>query len=167
MKSEIISKSIEQASGILHNAKSEFDLDMAREMRDTSIQLQEQQLRNMITSNDSMKGDIAIKDSQLDTMELNREYTRAQIDQILQAIENAKMDFIIKGEEATARAFDNKLRALGINPNDGILERILGRVLTEPDYFDNLPILVLRVLGLGCLLVVLIQVVIMAINLVN
>lgn len=149
MKSEIISKSIEQAGGILRNAKSEFDLDMAREMRDTSIQLQEQQLRNMITSNESMKGDVAIKESQLDTMELNREYTRAQIKQIFQAIENAKMDFIIKGEEATARRFDNKLRALGINPNDGILERILGRVLTEPDYFDNLKNNIMRAFGLG------------------
>lgn len=126
-------KAAQTASIVQATSKSKFDLDLASELRQISANVAGEQLRKLQFDNnftiEKTEQFVAQKESNIQmavekvlSERANRANTEAQRNQIQAQIQN------IKGSTAL-QSLDYQLKKNGINPNDPIYLRVLGRVL--------------------------------------
>lgn len=139
IKQDAILKSALTRSTLTGEQQKRFDLDFASELRGTSADYQREKLRNLKTQTDyTLNRDVRealINSSNLseaiqriETMKLQRAKTSQEINNIKQQTR------ILKADE-TLRQLEIDLRRDGINPNDPMWARVLGRILS--DFFDG------------------------------
>lgn len=87
---------------------------------------------------EQQRTDIADKKSQIDLRNLTGLYTQQQTRNLIEELNNLRKTGRLTDEYIRKEKFDNKLRSLGINPNDSIVHRIIGRCLTEPNYLAQI-----------------------------
>lgn len=122
--------------------RSQFALDFDTELRDVSAEARREQLRQLKVQTDvSINRDareaalnasnlkeaaermLNLREQRL-TMEVGRAQARAEIDRIRESIQQMEKDGVLKD-------LDIELRRQGINPNDPMWARIVGRVLSN------------------------------------
>jgi len=118
-----------------NTTRSQFDLGLETELRDTSLDMRRESLRKLKQDMDlSLRGDeraaaanqASLKESaqKILTMRLQRAQTRAEIQRIKAATTDTKLASEIKRQ-------DIELKKLGIQPNDPIYLRVLGQLLSD------------------------------------
>lgn len=139
IKQDAILKSALTRSTLTGEQQKRFDLDFASELRGTSADYQREKLRNLKTQTDyTLNRDVreALTNSsnisealqRIETMKIQRAKTSQEINNIKQQTRILKQDERLKELELD-------LRRQGINPNDPMYIRVLGRVLS--DFFDG------------------------------
>lgn len=133
---ELISKVLLQANQMTKNAKDNFDLQMAQDLRLTTIETAKAQLKSLQTSTqatfDANERAELMKNPNFElAMEnvlnarLGRAETQERINQIKQTIKNLKTSNDLQ-------ELDKALREKGINPSDPTWMRVMGQAIDSP-----------------------------------
>lgn len=115
LKNQMTTETLRQAELGLRNARSKFDLDLASELRNNSLEVANQQLLKM-------KADTARTYSDIDLNQFRGRLTDAQI-------ANTKVATAKLREDLDIAKFENALKKIGIYPSDRIWEKILGQAV--------------------------------------
>lgn len=116
-------------------AKSQFDLQMANSLKNTSLQTAEENLRRLQVGNQFQldenerrqaltAGNLAQAAERILLSRSQRETNDVQRQQIREAIRNIKLD-------GTLKQLDIDLKEKGIQPTDALWQRVLGRVIEK------------------------------------
>lgn len=123
-----------QTMNTLQNTKgSQFDLSMKQSLADGQLQLQQLSLDKLKADTQNVLSDIETKTLMREpnlqkaiedilTARASRSTSAAQRDQIYQTIDNMKKEGVLKD-------LDIQLRRMGINPNDPMYMRMIGRLV--------------------------------------
>lgn len=139
IKQDAILKSALTRSTLTGEQQKRFDLDFAGELRGTSADYQREKLRNLKTQTDyTLNRDV--REALSNTSNLNEalqriESMKLQRAKTSQEINNIKQQTRILKADETLKQLELDLRRQGINPNDPMWTRILGRVIS--DFFDG------------------------------
>jgi len=134
--SELVSKILNQAQTMANTAKSQFDLQQAKDLRLTTIdtakaQLNQLQATTKSTFDANERAELMKQPNFELAMEnvlnarLQRAKTKEETEQIKQNIKNLKTTNDLQ-------EIDKKLREKGINPSDPTYMRVLGQALDNP-----------------------------------
>lgn len=129
VEQKILTEAIDQSGKLTNNARSEFDLNLAKRLESTSIQAAEQNVRKLIADTASAEATTQLTISNTELNELKKRYTDVQISQMHLAMRDLSQDMDYK-------KFDYELKRIGIMPNDDIVTRIAGRAL---NHYSKLP----------------------------
>lgn len=133
---ELISKILNQAQTMANTAKTQFDLQQAKDLKLTSIETAKAQLDQLKTSTkatfDANERAELMKNPNFElAMEnvlnarLGRAKTEAEVQQIKQNIKNLKTTNQLQ-------EIDKKLKEKGINPSDPTWMRVMGQAMDNP-----------------------------------
>lgn len=139
-------KAAQTASIVQNTAKSQFDLDLAKELRKISADVAGEQLRKLQYDNvfniERTEQLVAMKESNIQmaaekvmSERANRANTEAERNRINAQIQQIKSSTVLQD-------LDAELKKNGINPNDPIYLRVLGRILGNAgslgDIYNNI-----------------------------
>lgn len=138
LKADVLNKRAHTEKLFEEKMGLKYDNYVKRELRDYNIDMFKLQM-------DDARANIALKNAQKDVHVLSLSYTQKQMDLISEQIEKVKQETTnlkttndLTREHIEREKLDNGLRRQGINPNDPILYRILGRALEDPEYARQL-----------------------------
>ena len=134
--SELLSKMLNQAQTMTQTAKSEFELQQAKDLRLTTIETAKAQLNQLQATTKSTfdaneraelmkQPNFELAMENVLNARLQRAKTKEETEQIKQNIKNLKTTNDLQ-------EIDKKLREKGINPSDPMYMRVLGQALDNP-----------------------------------
>jgi len=139
IKQDAILKSALTRSTLTSEEQKRFDLQFNTDLRETSADFQREKLRNLKTQTDyTLNRDVreALRNSSDLSEALSRmESMKIQRAKTAQEINNIKQQTRILKQDERLKELELDLRRQGINPNDPMYIRVLGRVLS--DFFDG------------------------------
>lgn len=138
LRQEALLKAADTARSLMTTAKTEFDLNVAKDMRDTSLQIQQEQLRKIradveftVSENERKSAMNAsnLAEAAERILKIRQETANSEVQQelISAQISNIRNDVRLKD-------LDIQLKKNGVNPNDPIYWRILGRLIGSIDF---------------------------------
>lgn len=130
LNQQIITEGLKQSEIQLRNAKSDFDLQLAKELRNTSISAAEANLKKVTAEIENTQSRTALTVSNTEFNELKKRYTGKQIEHMGELIKKLKQDMDFD-------KFDYSMKKLGVYPHDSLLQRIIGRYIG--DVMDSSP----------------------------
>lgn len=138
LKADVLNKRVQTEKTFEETLGLKYDNYVKKELRDYNIEMFKLQM-------DDMRANISLKNAQTDVHRMSLGYTQRQMELIAEQILKTKQETTnLKTTNLHTRQLyereklENGLIRQGINPNDPILYRILGRALDNPDYARQL-----------------------------
>lgn len=128
-------KAAQTANTAAQTAKTEFETGLASDLRATSMQVAEANLRATNVNTDlalrgANRADLLASSSIAEATQRIIQ-SRAQTDNTRQSTENMRETLLAITKDNELRDLDLQLRRAGINPNDSMLMRIIGRAVVD------------------------------------
>lgn len=121
---QTISSAQSAAESAMRTARTKFDLDLATELKNNTLQVAQANLSRVNANIDSVKAATELTRKNIDFQDLRRELTQSQIGQLQAATHRLY-------QETDFARFEQDLKKLGVYPNDSLFSRILARVLSD------------------------------------
>lgn len=137
VKAQIESEKLRQIYQQVKNADLKFDFDFKSELRNVNKMFRENELTNLLVQQEGSKIENNIRLANLDSIRLNMSLTREQISKVQEELKYIKANTGKVKQEAIREKLHNDLRRQGINPDDPVVYRIIGRALSDPEYANT------------------------------
>lgn len=121
VRAQTITEGLRQSQLLVQNARSEFDLNLAHKLEETSIDTAFANLTKLNADTRLSESNIALNQSRLELNEFQKVLNQAQFDNLVANTARLKQDYNFS-------AFEQSLKEIGIYPNDSLWQRIVGRV---------------------------------------
>lgn len=128
-------KAAQTANTSQSTARSQFDLGLATDLRSTSLEMAAANLRQTNINTDlALRGadrSDRLASSSIAEATQRTIQSRAQTDNTRQSTENMRETLKAIEQDNEIRSLDLQLRRAGINPNDSMIMRIIGRAIVD------------------------------------
>lgn len=124
IKQQTVSEGLKQANTAINNARSKFDLDLARKLEETSIEAAKANLDKVINESTKIGTETALNMARASLIPLQKDLTRLQMEQVV--VSTAKLR-----QDMDFARFEQDMKRIGIYPNDPLWARILSRVFKD------------------------------------
>lgn len=121
IKQQAVSEGFKQANMAASTARSQFDLGLAKELKETSVQAAKANLDKIHNENTKIGTEVALNMARAALIPLQKELTKAQMEQVV--VSTARLR-----QEMDFARFEQDLKRIGIYPNDPLWARILSRI---------------------------------------
>lgn len=137
-QSKIETERLNQIYQNIKNSDIKFDFDLKSELRNVNKLYRENELTNLLLNQEGAKTENQIKLANLDAIRLNMSLTHKQIAKVAEEIKYIQANRGKVSQEALRERLNNGLRMQGINPEDPVVYRLIGRALDNPEYATSL-----------------------------
>lgn len=137
LKTQIESEKLRQIYQQVQNADLKFDFDFKSELRNVNKMFRENELTNLLVQQEGSKIENQVRLANLDTIRLNMSLTREQISKVQNEIKFIQANTGKVKQDELRERLNNALRKQGINPDDPVIYRVIGRALDNPEYANT------------------------------
>lgn len=130
MKQQLITEGLRQAELAVKNSRSDFDLQLAKDLRTTSLEAAQANVEKTKAEVDKTKVETKLREAEIDFTDIKKELTESQRRNLDAATAKLKQD-------TDFQAFEQDLKRMGIYPGDALWERIVGRIIKSTGLMDS------------------------------
>lgn len=141
VRAQTITEGLKQANLVASTSRSEYDLKLAKQLERYNLDAAKLNVSKLSADIANVKANTKFTISNTELNSLRVKYTDAQIHNLEVATQKLMQDYDLQ-------SYDLELRRLGINSNDALIERLVGRALNQvgdavesteaPDFIKNL-----------------------------